>query len=189
MTLGDTETVNVAAHDRSVKRLGEWTTASRFDVRASRGIVVLDFLTSRIAPGDIDIHLDLDHAVVKLLIPEGARIDHDDLRRVGRCRIKDWTGEGAAGGRWINLRGEPRNAEIRVHRGGIAILCRCCSAADPSAQSGKPTVTDYSDQTPSDPWPPTAERSERGTRPDGAAPCRWTPKGCVSKAACKQSEH
>ena len=122
MTLADTETVNVAAHNRSVKRLGEWTTASRFDVRASRGIVVLDFLTSRIAPGDIDIHLDLDHAVVKLLIPEGARIDHDDLRRVGRCRIKDWTGEGAAGGRWINLRGELRNAEIRVHRGGIAIL-------------------------------------------------------------------
>jgi hypothetical protein len=116
------EPVRIRAHHRTVKRLGQWTTARCVDIAASRGSVVLDLLTSRIEPGDIDIDLDLDHAVVKLLVPDGTRIDDDDLRRVGRARVKDWTGEGTQAGRLITLRGELRNAEIRVHRGGIAIL-------------------------------------------------------------------
>ena len=58
MTPTDTETVHVRAHNRSVKRLGDWTTARRFDVRASRGLVVLDLMLPRIAPGVIDIALD-----------------------------------------------------------------------------------------------------------------------------------
>ena len=116
------EPVRIRAHHRTVTELGQWTTLRWFDVAASRGIVVLDLLTSRIEPGDIDIHLDLDHAVVKLLVPDGTHINDDDLRRVGRGRVKDRTGEGAAGGRRVSLRGELRNAEIRVHRGGIAIL-------------------------------------------------------------------
>lgn len=60
--------------------------------------------------------------MVKLLVPDGASIDHDDLRRIGRARVKDWTGSGSAAGRRIRLRGELRDAEIRVHRGGVAIL-------------------------------------------------------------------
>jgi hypothetical protein len=44
MTPTDTETIQVRAHNRSVKRLGDWTTARRFDVRASRGLVVLDLM-------------------------------------------------------------------------------------------------------------------------------------------------
>ena len=94
----------------------------RLDVAASRGSVVLDLLLPRIEPGEIDIHLDIDHAMVKLLVPDDANIDHDDLRRIGRGRVKDWTGAGTPDGRRIKLRGELRDAEIRVHRGGIAIL-------------------------------------------------------------------
>jgi hypothetical protein len=59
---------------------------------------------------------------VKLLVPDGAVIDDDDLRRVGRGRVKDWTGTSAPGGRRVRLVGEMRNAEVRVHRGGVAIL-------------------------------------------------------------------
>jgi hypothetical protein len=70
----------------------------------------------------IDIALDIDHATVKLLVPDGAIIDDDDLRRVGRGRVKDWTGASAPDGRRIRLVGEIRNAEVRVHRGGVAIL-------------------------------------------------------------------
>ena len=117
MTPTDTETVHVRAHNRSVKRLGDWTTARRFDVRASRGLVVLDLMLPRIAPGVIDIALDIDHATVKLLVPDGAIIDDGDLRRVGRGRVKDWTGASAPDGRRIRLGGEMRNAEVRVHRG------------------------------------------------------------------------
>jgi hypothetical protein len=116
------KTVQIRANNRVVKHLGNWTTARRFDVRASRGIVVLDLLLPELEPGDLEITLDIDHAVVKLLVPGGAAIDDDDLRRVGRGRIKDWTGTAATGGRKIKLLGEMRDAEIRVHRGGVALL-------------------------------------------------------------------
>ena len=122
MPLADTETVNIRAHNQSVKRLGDWTTARRFDVRASRSVIVLDLMLPSITPGVIDIALDIDHATVKLLVPDGAVIDDGDLRRVGRGRVKDWTGTSDAGGRRIRIGGEIRNAEVRVHRGGVAIL-------------------------------------------------------------------
>jgi hypothetical protein len=124
---GAGETVHITAHHRSAKHLGYWTTARRFDVRASSSLVVLDLLLARIDPGDIEIHLDIDHTTVKLLVPDGARIDADDLRRMGRGRVKDWTGTSAPGGRRFHLLGEMRNAEVRVHRGGVAILSLLCS--------------------------------------------------------------
>jgi hypothetical protein len=114
-------TENIRAHSASVRRTGPWTTARRFDVRASRGSVVLDLLLPQIEPGDIEIALDIDHSMVKLLVPDGANIDADDLRRVGRGRVKDWTGTARPDGRVIRLVGEIRNAEVRVHRGGVAI--------------------------------------------------------------------
>jgi hypothetical protein len=122
MTSTDTEAVRVNAHGRSLKRLGAWTTARAFDVRASRGAVVLDLLLPEIEPGEIEIHLDIDRSTLKLLVPDGTAIDDDDLRRVGRGRVKDWTGSPSPGGRRIRLTGEMRNAEVRVHRGGVALL-------------------------------------------------------------------
>jgi len=116
------EPVRVRAHGRSVRHLGAWTTSRRFDVRASRGSVVLDLLLPEIEPGEIELDLDVDHSTVKLLVPDGSVIDDDDLRRVGRGRVKDWTGTPAPGGRRIKLVGELRGAEVRIHRGGIAIL-------------------------------------------------------------------
>ena len=123
MTRTETDAVQIRAHRRVVKRLGAWTTARRLDVRASHGVVVLDLLLPEIEPGEIEIVLDIDHATLKLLVPDGANIDDDDLRRVGRGgRIKDWTGTAAPGGRRIRLLGEMRDSEVRVHRGGVAIL-------------------------------------------------------------------
>lgn len=122
MTPTETQAVQIRAHHRVVKKLGDWTTGRRFDVRASHGVVVLDLLLPELEPGEIEIALDIDHATVKLLVPDGATIDDDDLRRIGRGRLKDWTGRAAAGGRRIRLVGEMRNAEVRVHRGGVALL-------------------------------------------------------------------
>jgi len=83
---------------------------------------VLDLRSPRIEPGDIEVRLDLDHAMVKLLVPEGAIVDDGDLRRVGRCGLVDWSGAPAPGGRRIRVTGELRTAELRINRGGIAIL-------------------------------------------------------------------
>jgi hypothetical protein len=117
----------IRAHGTTVKRLGHWTTAQHLDVRASSGAVTLDLRSPQIAAGDIEIDLDVDHAMVKLLVPEGAVIDSDEVRRVGRGRVKDWTGTAAPDGRRIVLHGELRSAEVRIHRGGIAILSAMCT--------------------------------------------------------------
>jgi len=116
------DAVRIRAHGDSIRRLGHWTTARRFDVRASRGAAILDLRSPRIEPGDIEIELDVDHAMVKLLVREDAVIDHDDVRRVGRCGFVDWGGASAPGGRVIRIGGEMRRSELRVNRGGVAIV-------------------------------------------------------------------
>ena len=117
-----TATEQIRAQHRSIRKLGAWTTARGFDVRASRGSVVLDLLLPELDPGEINVELDIDHSTVILLVPEGTNVDDDELRRVGRGRVKDWTGTGSPEGRTLRLSGEMRNAEVRIHRGGIAIL-------------------------------------------------------------------
>jgi hypothetical protein len=120
-------TEKIRAHGTVARRLGHWTSARHLDVRASRGSVLVDLRSAQIPAGDIRIDLDIDHAVVKLLVPEGAVVDSDELRRVGRGRVKDWTGTSSADGRRIVLDGELRSAEVRVYSGGVAILTAMCS--------------------------------------------------------------
>jgi hypothetical protein len=122
MTAISTESEQVRAHHRSIRRLGTWTTARNFDIRASRSSILLDLLLPELEPGEITVDLDIDHSTVILLVPDGTNVDHDDLRRIGRGRVKDWTGTGSPGGRTLRLTGEMRSAEVRIHRGGIAIL-------------------------------------------------------------------
>jgi len=116
------ETVPIRAHNQAVRKLGHWPSARRFDVRASRGTVLLELRSSRIEAGDIEIWLDIDRSMVKLLVPDGAIVDHDDVRRVGRCGYVDWSGTPATGGRRIWITGEMRDSELRINRGGIAIV-------------------------------------------------------------------
>lgn len=123
MTIGNaTDVVEIRAHGRPVRRLGAWTTARKFDVRASRGSVVLELRAPGIEAGEIEIDVDLDHALLKLLVPEGTVVEQGDLRRVGRCGFVDWSGDPAPGGRVVRITGELRRSELRVNRGGIAVL-------------------------------------------------------------------
>jgi hypothetical protein len=122
MTATTTEIEQLRAHHRSIRKLGAWTTARRFDIRASRGSIVLDLLLPELEPGEVTVDLDIDHSTVILLVPDGTNVDDDELRRVGRGRVKDWTGTGSPEGRTLRLTGEMRKSEVRVHRGGVAIL-------------------------------------------------------------------
>ena len=122
MTTVIDSTVRIDANHQSVRKLGHWTTARRFDVRASHGSVTLELRSPRIEPGDIEVHVDLDHAMVKLLVPEGAIVDHQRVRRSGRCGFVDWSGGPAAGDRLIRITGEMHGSELRVNRGGVAIV-------------------------------------------------------------------
>jgi len=117
-----TEPVRVPANHTVTKRLGHWTTERRFEVRNHHGQAVLDLRSPRIPDGDIEIAVDIDHGVVKLLLPEDAVIDDWDLRRSGGGKLKDAVGPKCPGGRRVVLTGSMRDGEIRVHRGGIAML-------------------------------------------------------------------
>ncbi len=139
--------MRVSANQRLTKRLGNWTTSRRFQVRAHRGNAVLDLRSPAIPTGDIELEVDLDHAVLKVLVSDDAVLDDWDLRRVGRSPIKD-SGPTAPAGRRIVVTGELRHAEIRVRRGGIAVLSAMWSRdylADvrrAHKQGGFPTVDD-----------------------------------------------
>jgi hypothetical protein len=103
-----------------VKRLGHWTTADSFEIRARGGAVVLDLRSPQL-PADVEIHVDLRRASVKLLLPEGAEVDHWDVQWTGRGKVKDAEkGSGLPATRRIRLVGTADNSEIRVLRAGVA---------------------------------------------------------------------
>lgn len=136
------------------KRLGNWTRAGRFELRARRAVVVLD-LRSPDLPDDVEVAVELQRATVKLLVPEDATVEHWDLRWTARGRVKDAQGQvraaetpRPAGSRRIRLSGLSTDSEIRVQRGGIAILTAMCSREYlqdlrlAHKSGGQPTVDD-----------------------------------------------
>ncbi|MEU0501846.1 hypothetical protein ACWEO2_24700 [Nocardia sp. NPDC004278] len=107
----------------TTKRLGDWTDADAFDVTARYGSVVIDLRSPLITgDGEIVVHADLDHAMVKLLVPDDAVIDQTELRWTGRGRVKDFARPKDVAGRVIRLTGTSNRSEFRVHRAGIAVL-------------------------------------------------------------------
>ena len=144
--------VRVPAHRTVTKRLGHWTSEREFDVRAHRGHATVDLRSPRIPAGDITLSLDLDHASLTLLVPDGAVLDDWGLRRAGRAKVRDSEGPGTPGGRRIVLAGEIRSSEIRVRRGGLALLTAMCSrefvadARQARREGRRPTVHDPAGQ-------------------------------------------
>jgi hypothetical protein len=146
------EPTRVQANHSVTKRLGNWTTANAFRVRAHRGVAVLDLRSPQIPDGDVRVDAELDHAVLKLLLPEDMVVDDWELRRVTRGRVKDM--QPASGpGRRVVLTGKLRSGEVRVHRGGIAILSALFTrgfltdARRAHREGGRPTVHDPAAQS------------------------------------------
>lgn len=122
---------HVDADHTMIKRLGDWTSARMFHVRARSGAVVLDLRSPHVAKRDVDIHVDLDRGMLKLLVPEGAVIEHfGRLDWDGRGRVKDiHQDEITPDGRRIRISGRVRGGEIRIHRNGMAVLSAMFSRA------------------------------------------------------------
>jgi len=129
------------------KRLGRWTSASRFDVRVRYGVLVLD-LRSPDVKGDVEVRLDLQRSTLKLLLAEGDQVDHRDLDWTGRGQVKDDQRPAGPAGRRVRLAGHADNSEVRVHRGGMAALSAMFSRAfvqdlrRARKNGGYPTVDD-----------------------------------------------
>jgi hypothetical protein len=141
--------IQIHADHSSQKRLGAWTSARVFQVRARHGQVVIDLRSPLIPGGDIEIDLDVDHAMIKLLVAEDTVIDAWDLAWTGRGKVKQTYHHNPAGtGRRIRLTGQARQGEVRVHSGGMARLSAMCTreyladARRAHAQGGVPTLDD-----------------------------------------------
>jgi hypothetical protein len=113
--------VLVHADHALVKELGDWTTARRFDVRIRSGQAMLDLRSAQIPAGDIEISLNAERGLLRLLVADDAVIHSAGLRWSGRGRLKDYLRPAGQGGRAITITGAVRKGEIRVHRGGMAI--------------------------------------------------------------------
>ncbi|WP_194914426.1 hypothetical protein [Catenulispora rubra] len=124
------EPVRLHVDHTAVKRLGNWTSAERFEVHARRGSVVLDLRSPQLPAGELVVDLDLDRAVVKLLLPDDAVVDQRDIVWNGSGKVKDAVGQHnerngvipAEGVRRIRLTGRIHSGEVRVARGGVAML-------------------------------------------------------------------
>ena len=130
-----------------VKRLGRWTSASRFDARVRYGVLVLD-LRSPDVQGDVEVRLDLQRSTLKLLLAEDDQVDHWDLGWTGRGRVTDDQLPDGPGGRRVRLAGHADTSEVRVDRGGMAALSAMFSRAfaqdlrQARRNGGHPTVDD-----------------------------------------------
>ncbi|MEV4441051.1 hypothetical protein AB0K09_18925 [Streptomyces sp. NPDC049577] len=114
-------TERVLADHTTTKHLGSWTSAGSFDVRGRHASVVLD-LRAPDVPDDVRIHLDLQRTTVKLLLGDGDTVDHWDVTWPAKGRLKDAQGATGKPGRRVHLYGTAVDSEIRVHRGGVAIV-------------------------------------------------------------------
>ncbi len=128
------EVERVHADHSVAKRLGNWTRAGRFEVRARNGLVVLD-LRSPDLPDEVEVHVELQRATVKLLVPDDAPVEHWDLYWTARGRVKDASAAAestdvpanAACTRRVRLTGVSTDSEVRVQRAGVAMLTAMCS--------------------------------------------------------------
>jgi hypothetical protein len=124
-------TERIHCDHRLTKHLGNWTEAGRLEVKARHGAAVLD-LRSLHLPDDVEIDLDMDRAMVKLLVDDHTTVDHWNLKFTARGKIKDSQASSTdttTAGRRIHLSGSATNSEIRIHRGGTATLSAMFSRA------------------------------------------------------------
>jgi hypothetical protein len=125
----ESEVVRIVANHNDVKHLGHWTTANEFEVHSDHGATTLDLRSTHIEAGDIKIKVLLNRAMLKLLAPDDAAIDEWDLRRSGRGKLKDGAAPAQPTGRKIIITGEMKGSEIRINRGGVAVMSAMFSRA------------------------------------------------------------
>ncbi len=116
------DTVTVCADHTVAKHVGNWTTSRSFQFHSIRGSVVLDLCSRQIPTGDVELKLDIDRGVLKLLVSNDANIDHATLAGIGRGCVKDLEGPHTAGGPRLRLTGCVQGGEIRGTRSGTTIL-------------------------------------------------------------------
>jgi hypothetical protein len=98
----------------SISRKGVWTVPRELVVRNRMGSTELDFREARIPHAVVDIELDVAAGSVKLVLPEGASVNTEDVQ-VSAGSLKDRVGPGEGRPHFV-LRGSVRAGSVEVRR-------------------------------------------------------------------------
>lgn len=108
-----------------IKRTGEWIVPARIRVKSSMGSVVLDFREAAIAHPIVDIELALGAGSAKLLLPDDASANVDDLVATMGAVRSNVAAKPIIGATHFVVRGRARLGSVTVRRrrgfGGLRI--------------------------------------------------------------------
>ncbi|WP_349425792.1 hypothetical protein [Microbacterium sp. LWS13-1.2] len=146
---------DIFADHEVVKRLGRWTIARDFAIRAPHSTVVMDLRSPEIPDGVVTARVDLHRATLELLVADDTQIDQTRIIWMGRGRVTDAAGQRR--GRRIVLAGSSADSEVRVKRGGVAILAAMVTRefiedAKTAHRAGGSTTVDDPTRDPNATW-------------------------------------
>ncbi|HEV7908241.1 MAG TPA: DUF1707 domain-containing protein [Pseudonocardiaceae bacterium] len=98
----------------SISRKGVWTVPRELVVRNRMGSTELDFREARIPHAVVDIELDVTAGSVKLMLPEGASVNTEDVQ-VSAGSLKDEVGPGEGRPHFV-LRGSVRAGSVEIRQ-------------------------------------------------------------------------
>lgn len=102
----------------SISRKGRWSVPRSLVVRNRMGTTALDFREADIPHAVVDVELDVTGGMVKLVLPEGATVDADEVEASMGSVVSDKVGTGVDGRPHFVVRGAVRAGalEIRVKK-------------------------------------------------------------------------
>ena len=124
----------IRADHEIIKRLGDWSGAGAFAVRARRASVVVDLRSARL-PEQLSVDVRLVGAGLTLLVADATPVDAFAIVWSGKGRVKD-PARTEQGGRALGIdvalaavvvTGQASSSAIRVLRGGSAQLVAMAS--------------------------------------------------------------
>lgn len=110
-----TTPVELRANMSSLKRTGAWTVPRRLIVRNRLGATELDFTEARIDHAEVDVELDVSGGSVKLLLPERATVDTNDVVVVAGS-VKDKAGGNRGGKPRFVVSGRITAGSLQIRR-------------------------------------------------------------------------
>lgn len=79
VALPDTPRVELRSGMSTLKRTGDWEVPARLRLHTTMGTIVLDFADARLPQPVIDIEVEVGAGTVKLLLPDAATANIDDI--------------------------------------------------------------------------------------------------------------
>ncbi|HEV2637305.1 MAG TPA: DUF1707 domain-containing protein [Actinocrinis sp.] len=111
------ESLRLAVKHGHADRIGLWEVPARIELELQHSHSILDFRTAPVPAEGVTIHLSARHSSVRLLVPDDARIEHDEVRWMhsaindrGARMVTTWDGP------VIRLVGDMAHSAVRVRR-------------------------------------------------------------------------